>query len=122
MFRHVTVVLALFMTSAAADDYRSYREAYAGIDWSNSITSIAQCQRRVADIVARFGFTDSEVKTSPWTGDPDLWVKDQVRHFRVSFGCDAKKRVVTINVDSEQNQVGSAADLLDTLINSFNAP
>jgi hypothetical protein len=122
MLRDAALIFALLMTSAAADDYRSYREAYAGIDWSNSITSTAQCQRRVADLVARFGFTDSEVKTSPWTGDPDLWVKDPTRHFRIAFGCDAKKRIVTINVDSEQNQVGSAADLLDTLINSLSNP
>ena len=78
--------------------------------------------RRVADLVAQFGFTNSEVKTSPWTGDPDLWVKDPTRHFRIAFGCDPRKRLVTINVDSEQNQVGSAADLLDTLINSLTAP
>ena len=110
------------VTPAAADDYRSYREAYAGVNWPNSITSTAQCQRRVADLVAQFGFTNSEVKTSPWTGDPDLWVKDPTRHFRIAFGCDPKKRLVTINVDSEQNQVGSAADLLDTLINSLAAP
>lgn len=122
MFRHVTLILALLVTSAAADDYRSYREAYAGVNWPNSITSTAQCQRRVADLVAQFGFTNSEVKTSPWTGDPDLWVKDPTRHFRIAFGCDPRKRLVTINVDSEQNQVGSAADLLDTLINSLTAP
>jgi hypothetical protein len=122
MFRHVTLMLALLMTSAAADDYRSYREAYAGVSWPNSITSTAQCQKRVADLVAQFGFTNSEVKTSPWTGDPDLWVKDPTRHFRIAFGCDPRKRLVTINVDSEQNQVGSAADLLDTLINSLTAP
>jgi hypothetical protein len=122
MFRHVTLILALLVTSAAADDYRSYREAYAGVNWPNSITSTAQCQRRVGDLVAQFGFTNSEVKTSPWTGDPDLWVKDPTRHFRIAFGCDPRKRLVTINVDSEQNQVGSAADLLDTLINSLAAP
>ena len=56
MFRHVTLILALLTTSAAADDYRSYREAYAGIDWPNSITSTAQCQRRVVDLVAQLRF------------------------------------------------------------------
>lgn len=63
MSRHVTLILALLVTPAAADDYRSYREAYAGVNWPNSITSTAQCQRRVADLVAQFGFTNSEVKT-----------------------------------------------------------
>ena len=32
MFRRVGLILALMMTSAAADDYRSYREAYAAVD------------------------------------------------------------------------------------------
>ena len=76
MSRHVTLILALLVTPAAADGYRSQREGYSGAKWPNSITSTAQCQRRVADLVAQFGFTNSEVKTSPWTGDPDLWVKD----------------------------------------------
>ena len=58
VLKRVTLILALLTTSAAADDYRSYREAYAGIDWPNSITSTEQCQRRVVDIVARFGFAD----------------------------------------------------------------
>ena len=122
MLKRVTLILALLAASAAADDYRSYREAYAGIDWPNAITSTEQCQRRVLDIVARFGFAEPEVNTSKWTGNPDFRVKDQNRHFRITFGCDPRKRLVTINIDSEQNQVGSAADLLDTLINSLTAP
>ena len=122
VLKRVTLILALLTASAAADDYRSYREAYAGIDWPNAITSTEQCQRRVLDIVARFGFADPEVNTSKWTGNPDFRVKDPTRHFRIAFGCDPKKRLVTINIASEQNQVGSAADLLDTLINSLTAP
>jgi len=119
VLKRVTLILALLTTSAAADDYRSYREAYAGIDWPNSITSTEQCQRRVVDIVARFGFAGPEVNTSKWTGNPDSRVKDQTRHFRITFDCDPSKRIVTINIVGGENQVGSAANLLDRLINSF---
>jgi hypothetical protein len=119
VLKRVSLILALLTASAAADDYRSYREAYAGIDWPNTITSTEQCQRRVVDIVARFGFADPEVNTSKWTGNPDFRVKDQTRHFRITFDCDPKKRIVTINIVGGANQVGSAANLLDRLINSF---
>ena len=110
MLKRVTLILALLTASAAADDYRSYREAYAGIHWPN-----------VADIVARFGFADPEVNTSKWTGNPDFRVKDQARHFRITFDCDPRKRIVTINIVGGENQVGSAANLLDRLMNSFTA-
>jgi hypothetical protein len=119
VLKRVTLILALLTASAAADDYRSYREAYAGIDWPTSITSTEQCQRRVVDIVARFGFAEPEVNTSKWTGNPDFRVKDQARHFRITFDCDPRKRIVTINIVGGENQVGSAANLLDRLINSF---
>ena len=119
MLKRVTLILALLTASAAADDYRSYREAYAGIDWPNSIASTEQCQRRVVDIASRFGFADPEVTTSKWTGNPVFRVKDQTRHFRIIFDCDSRKRVLTINIVGEENQVGSAANLLDRLINSF---
>ena len=119
VLKRVTLILALLTASAAADDYRSYREAYAGIDWPNSITSTEQCQRRVVDLVARFGFADPEVTTSKWTGNPVFRVKDQTRHFRIIFDCDSRKRILTINIVGEENQVGSAANLLDRLINSF---
>jgi hypothetical protein len=120
VLKRVTLILALLAASAAADDYRSYREAYAGIDWPTAITSTEQCQKRVVDIVARFGFAEPEVNTSKWTGNPDFRVKDQTRHFRITFDCDAKKRIVTINIVGGENQVGSAANLLDRLVNSFN--
>jgi hypothetical protein len=71
------------------------------------------------DIVARFGFADPEVNTSKWTGNPVFRVKDQTRHFRITFDCDPRKRIVTINIVGEENQVGSAANLIDRLINSF---
>src|SRR5262245_19961441 len=58
MLKGVTLILSLLITPAAADDYRSYREAYAGLNWPTSMTSTEQCQRRVADVVARFGFRD----------------------------------------------------------------
>jgi hypothetical protein len=122
MFAVATLILALLMTSAMADDYRSFREAYAGVDWPNSITTTEQCQRRVADVVARFGFTDSEVGISQWTGGPDLRVKDQTQHFRIAFSCDPKKRMVTIDIAGDQNQTGSAGNLLDRLMDTFNRP
>jgi len=119
VLKRVILIFALLTASAAADDYRSYREAYAGVDWPNAITSTEQCQRRVLDIVARFGFADPEVNTSKWTGNPVFRVKDQTRHFRITFDCDPGKRIVTINIVGEENQVGSAANLIDRLINSF---
>ena len=122
MFRRVGLILALMMTSAAADDYRSYREAYAAVDWPNSITSAEQCQRRVDDVVRQFGFTDPEARMSRWTGDPALWVKDKVHHFDIVFSCGPGKRILNINIDSWEGQTASAGDLLDTLINSFAAP
>ena len=122
MFRRVGLILALMMTSAAADDYRSYREAYAAVDWPNSITSAEQCQRRVDDVVRQFGFTDPEARMSRWTGDPALWVKDKVHHFNIVFSCAPGKRILNINIDSWEGQTASAGDLLDTLINSFAAP
>ena len=33
MFERVALILALLMTSAAADNYRSFRTAYASVDW-----------------------------------------------------------------------------------------
>ena len=122
VFRRVGLILALMMTSAAADDYRSYREAYAAVDWPNSITSAEQCQRRVDDVVRQFGFTDPEARMSRWTGDPALWVKDKVHHFDIVFSCGPGKRILNINIDSWEGQTASAGDLLDTLINSFAAP
>ena len=122
MSKHVALIFALLMTSAAADDYRSYREAYAGVAWPKSVASVEQCQQQVADIVRQFGFTDGELKPSRWTRDTDLWVKDKKNHFDIGFGCDPSKRVITIDIDSWQGQTGSAADLLDTLINSFATP
>jgi hypothetical protein len=122
MSKHVTLIFALLVTSAAADDYRSFKEAYAGVPWSKSVASIEQCQRQVADIVRQFGFTDAELKPSRWTRDTDLWVKDKKNHFDIGFGCDPSKRVITIDIDSWQGQTGSAADLLDTLINSLTPP
>jgi hypothetical protein len=119
MLRHATLILALVMTSAAADDYRSYRQAYGGVAWPNSMTSTEQCQRRVVDVVARLGIIDAEVKMSSWTGNPDFRLKDQSRHFRIAFGCDPRKRIVTIDIVGEENQVGSAANLLNRLINSL---
>jgi len=121
MLKGVTLILSLLITSAAADDYRSYRQAYAGLNWPSSMTSTEQCQRRVTDVVARFGFTDVEVRSGRFTGDPNLWVKDQKHHLRIAFGCDPKKRVVTIDIDAWEGQTGSAADLLDALINSIAA-
>ena len=122
MSKHVALIFALLMTSAAADEYRSYREAYAGVAWPKPVASVEQCQQQVADIVRQFGFTDGELKPSRWTRDTDLWVKDKKNHFDIGFGCDPSKRVITIDIDSWQGQTGSAADLLDTLINSFAAP
>lgn len=119
MFKHAALIFGLLMTSAAADDYRSYREADADIDWPNSMTSTEQCQRRVVDVATQLGFIDPEVKTSSWTGNPDFRVKDGTRHFRIAFDCDPKKRIVTINIVGEPNQIGSAANLLDRLINSL---
>lgn len=116
------LILAMSMTSAWADDYRSYREAYAGVDWPKSIISIEGCQKRVTDLVARFGFTGAEVKNGRFTGEPNLWVKDEPHHFRIAFGCDSTKKVVTIDIESWQGQTGSAADLLDTLINAWGVP
>jgi hypothetical protein len=121
MLERVTLILALLVTSAAADDYRSYREAYAGVNWPSSVTSTQQCQQRVADIVGRFGFTDAEFKSGRWTGDLNLWVKDQKHHLRIAFGCDPRKKIVTIDIDSWEGQTASAADLLDALINSIAA-
>jgi hypothetical protein len=114
-----TLILALLMTSVAADDYRSFRDAYAGVDWPSSITSTEQCQRRVADAVAQFGFTNSDVGTSRWTGEPDLRVRDQTHHLRIAFSCDPRKRMVTIDVAGEQDQTASAGSLLDKLIDFF---
>ena len=122
MSKHVALIFALLVTSAAADDYRSFKEAYAGVPWPKSVASVEQCQQQVADIVRQFGFTDGELKPSRWTRDTDLWVKDKKNHFDIGFGCDPSKRVITIDIDSWQGQTGSAADLLDTLINSFAAP
>ena len=119
MLKRVALILGLLMTSAAADDYRSYREAYGGLNWPSSMASTEQCQQRVADVVARFGFTDAEVKTGRWNGDPNLWVKDQKHHLRIAFGCDPNKRMVTIDIDAWEGQTGSAADLLDKLISSI---
>jgi hypothetical protein len=122
VFRRVGLILALMMTSAAADDYRSYREAYAAVDWPNSITSAEQCQRRVEDVIRQFGFTDGEERISRWTRDPALWVKDKVHHFDLVISCDPKNRIVNINIEAWKGQTASAGDLLDTLINSFAAP
>ena len=47
MSKQVALIFALLMTSAAADDYRSYREAYAGVDWPKSIASAEQCQQLI---------------------------------------------------------------------------
>lgn len=121
MSKQVALIFALLMTSAAADDYRSYREAYAGVDWPNSIASAEQCQQLILSVVRQFGLTGAEVKTSRWTGEPALWVKDQTHHFSVTFSCDSTKRIVTIDVDGLQNQTGAASSLLDRLINSFTA-
>ena len=118
MTRHLTLILALLMTPAAADDYR---EAYAGVNWPNSITTAEQCQQRVAEVVRQFGFTDAEVGTSQWTGEPDLRVIDQTQHYRIAFSCDPRKRIVTIDIAGDQNQTGSAGNLLDRLIESFTA-
>ena len=122
MTRYLTLILTLLMTPVAADDYRSYREAYAGVNWPNSITSAEQCQQRVAEVVSQFGFTDAEVGTSQWTGEPDLRVKDQTQHYRIAFSCDPRKRIVTIDIAGGQNQTGSAGNLLDRLIEFFTAP
>jgi hypothetical protein len=62
MLAVATLILALLISSAAADDYRGFRDACAGVDWPNSITSTEQCQRRIADVVTQFGFTNSEGK------------------------------------------------------------
>ena len=121
MTRYLTLILALLMTPVAADDYRSYREAYAGVNWPNSITSAEQCQQRVAEVVSQFGFTDAEVGTSQWTGEPDLRVIDQTQHHRIAFSCDPPKRIVTIDIAGDQNQTGSAGNLLDRRIESFTA-
>ena len=115
------MILALLMTPAAADDYRSYREAYAGVNWPNSITTAEQCQQRVAEVVRQFGFTDAEVGASQWTGEPDLRVKDQAHHYRIAFSCDPRKRIVTIDIAGERNQTGSVGNLLDRLMESFQA-
>ena len=121
MSKPVAFIFALLVRSAAADDYRSFKEAYAGVPWPKSVTSIEQCQKQVADIVRQFGFTDAGLKPSRWSRETDLWVKDKKNHFDIGFGCDPSKQVITIDVDSWQGQRGSAADLLDTLINSFGA-
>jgi hypothetical protein len=121
MLKRVALILALLVTSAAADDYRSYRQAYAGVNWPSSVTSTEQCQQRVGDVVARFGFTDAEFRTDRLTSDLNLWVKDQKHHLRIAFGCDPRKRMVTIDINSWEGQTGSAADLLDALINSIAA-
>jgi hypothetical protein len=47
MFERVALILALLMTSAAADNYRSFRTAYASVDWLDSITSTEQCQKHI---------------------------------------------------------------------------
>ena len=66
MFRRVGLILALMMTSAAADDYRSYREAYAAV-MTNSITSAEQCRRRVDDVVS------SSASLTPGKDEPVDW-------------------------------------------------
>jgi hypothetical protein len=121
MSKHAALIFALLVRSAAADDYRGFKEAYAGVPWPKSVASIEQCQAQVADVVRQFGFTDAELKPSRWTRDTDLWVKDKNNHFNIGFGCDQSKQIITIDVDSWQGQRGSAAELLDTLINSFSA-
>jgi hypothetical protein len=63
MSKQVALIFALLMTSAAADDYRSYREAYAGVDWPKSIASAEQCQQLILSVVRQFGITDAEVRT-----------------------------------------------------------
>ena len=113
MFERVALILALLMTSAAADNYRSFRTAYASVDWLDSITTTEQCQKHILD---------AEVKTSRWTGEPALWVKDKMHHFSIAFSCDLRKRIITIDVDGWKNQTGSAANLLDRLVNSFSVP
>jgi hypothetical protein len=54
MYKHVALIFALLITAAAADDYRSFKEAYAGVPWPKSMTSIEQCQKQVADTVGQF--------------------------------------------------------------------
>ena len=119
MTRYLTLILTLLMTPVAADDYRSYREAYGGVNWPNTITSAERCQQRVAEVVRQFGFTDAEVGASQWTGEPDLRVKDQTQHYRIAFSCDPRKRIVTIDIAGEQSQTGSAGNLLDRLLRVF---
>jgi hypothetical protein len=119
MTGHLALILALLMTSAAADDYRSYREAYGNVNWPSSIASAEQCQQRILDVVKQFGFTGSEVKTSRWTGEPALWVKDQTHHFGIVFSCDSGKKMITVDVDGWKGQTGPASALLDRLINSL---
>jgi hypothetical protein len=46
-------------------------------------------------------------------------VRDQTHHFRIAFSCDPKKRIATIDIAGDQDQTGSAGNLLDRLINSF---
>jgi hypothetical protein len=59
MYKHVALIFPLLITAAAADDYRSFKEAYAGVPWPKSMTSIEQCQNQVADTVRQFDFTDA---------------------------------------------------------------
>jgi hypothetical protein len=73
-------------------------------------------------MVEQFGFTNAAVRTSRVTGESELSVKDQKHRFHIAFGCDSRHRIATIKIDSEQSQIGSAADPLDTLIDSFTAP
>lgn len=110
------MIFALLVTPAAADDYRGFKDAYVGVPWPKSVTSIEQCQKQVAEIVRQLGFTDAELKPSRWTRDTDLWVKDKKNHFDIGFGCDQSKKVITIDVDSWQGQKGSARILAKHLL------
>jgi hypothetical protein len=53
------LIFALLVTPAAADDYRGFKDAYVGVPWPKSVTSIEQCQKQ--DIVRQLGFTDVEL-------------------------------------------------------------
>src|SRR5262245_605230 len=99
MSKNAALIFALLTRSAAANDYRDFKEAYTGVPWLKSVTSIEVCRKQVADIVSQFVFVDAELRPSRWPTSTDLWVKDKKNHFDLGFGRDPSKQVITIDID-----------------------
>lgn len=101
MSKDAALIFALLTRSAAANDYRDFKEGYAGVPWLKSVTSIGVCQKQAADIVRQFGFVDAELRPSRWTTGIDLWVKEKKNHFDIGLGRDPSKQVITIDFDTD---------------------